>query len=260
MNKCRCCSKNLTSQLFSAKILNKDAAYFDCENCGYVQTEDPTWLELAYKSVMHTHDTGVMMRNSSNVSLVLATLVVMGARDKNVVDYAGGYGLLVRSLRDLGVDAFWADPFCDNLVARGFEHKTNDKASLVTAFEAFEHFEKPTEEMDRLLKIAPNILLTTNIISDPAPKPEDWWYYGLDHGQHIGFFRLKTFKHLADKFGLHFVSDGASRHFFSKKKISFKLWITIVKLSKFIPKLLTIGLKSRVWEDHLSMEKKGQDK
>ena len=114
----------------------------------------------------------------------------------------------------------------------------------------------PAEEMDKRLKISPNILITTNIIADPAPNPEDWWYYGLDHGQHIGFFRLKTFKYLADKFGLYFISDGVSRYLFSKKKISYKLWITIVKLSKFTSRLLSIGLKSKTWQDHLLVGKK----
>ena len=255
MIECRTCSKKTTRKIFSTKLLKQNIDYFECLQCGYVQTVNPTWLEEAYVSTMHAHDTGVMMRNSSNISLVLATLIVMGSRNKKIVDYAGGYGLLVRSLRDLGIDALWKDPYCENLVARGFEYKSTDKASLVTTFEVFEHFVSPAEEMDKLLKIAPNILITTNIIADPAPKPEDWWYYGLDHGQHIGFFRLKTFKYLANKFGLYFISDGVSRHLFSKKKISFKLWITIVKLSKFIPRLLSIGLKSKTWDDHLLMEK-----
>lgn len=260
MIECRSCSKNSIRKLFSTKLLQKNIDFFECQYCKYVQTEDPTWLDEAYKSAINTHDTGIMMRNSSNISLVLATLIVLGSRNKKLVDYAGGYGLLVRSLRDLGVDALWKDPYCENLVARGFEYQDNDKASLVTSFEAFEHFVNPAEEIDKLLKIAPNILLTTNIITDPAPNPDDWWYYGLDHGQHIGFFRLKTFEYLADKFGLHFISDGASRHLFSKKKISYKLWISLVKLSKFTPRLLSVGLKSKTWDDHLLMEKKSQDK
>ena len=75
MNKCRCCSKNLTSQLFSAKILNKDTAYFDCENCGYVQTEEPTWLEEAYTNSINDSDTGIMLRNLSNVPLLIFSLI-----------------------------------------------------------------------------------------------------------------------------------------------------------------------------------------
>ena len=33
-----------------AKILKKDIAYFDCDQCGYVQTEEPFWLEEAYET------------------------------------------------------------------------------------------------------------------------------------------------------------------------------------------------------------------
>lgn len=255
MIECRLCSENIKKKLFSGKLLEQNIDYFECPQCGYVQTEFPYWLEKAYKSKIHNQDTGIMIRNSSNISLVLATLIVLGSRNKTLVDYAGGYGLLVRSLRDLGIDALWKDPYCENLVARGFEYKSTDKISLVTAFEVFEHFVNPAEEMDNLLKIAPNILITSEIIDHKAPKPEDWWYYGLNHGQHIGFFRLKTFKYLADKFKLNFISDGASRHLFSKKKISFKLWITILKISKFIPGLLSIGLKSKTRSDQLLIEK-----
>jgi hypothetical protein len=52
------------------------------------------------------------------------------------VDCAGGYGILTRLLRDIGVDALWSDPFCQNLMALGFEH-SNEPAELVTAFEEF---------------------------------------------------------------------------------------------------------------------------
>lgn len=259
MFKCRCCSNNISEKLFSTKLLKKNVDFFECSNCKYVQTESPTWLDEAYNSTIHTHDTGILMRNKSNISFVLATLHLIGKKNSSIVDYAGGYGLLVRSLRDLGIDAFWADPYCENLTARGFEYTNKMKASLVTAFEAFEHFEKPTEEMTNLLKVAPNILLTTNIIPNPAPNPEDWWYYGVDHGQHIGFYRLKTFKYLADKFGLHFMSDGASRHFFSKKKFSYKYWILLVRLAKFFPKLFCISMKSKTWDDHIVMEKKSKE-
>lgn len=76
-----------------------------------------------------------MSRNLYNVSLVLGTLTLMKSRSYPVVDYAGGHGFLVRLLRDIGVDAFWSDPFCENLVARGFEYENKNKVELVTAFE-----------------------------------------------------------------------------------------------------------------------------
>ena len=77
MNKCRCCSKDLLSKLFSAKVLNKNVEYFDCTNCGYVQTQEPFWLDEAYASVIDNNDTGIMMRNLSNISLVLGTLILI---------------------------------------------------------------------------------------------------------------------------------------------------------------------------------------
>ena len=148
----------------------------------------------------------------------MATMTLMHNRNSAIVDYAGGNGFLVRLLRDIAVNALWDDPYSKNLVAKGFEYKKNANAIMVTAFESFEHFIRPCEEMVKLINIAPNILITTSIIPNPTPNPKDWWYYGLDHGQHIGFFRLKTLQYIANKFNLHLISDGHDRHFFSKKK------------------------------------------
>lgn len=251
MIECRCCYKNIKSQLFSAKLHGKNVAYFSCDNCGYVQTEEPTWLKESYTSVINRSDTGIMQRNLSNLSLVLSTLILMKNRKAQVVDYAGGHGFLVRLLRDVGVNALWSDPYCENLVAKGFEYKNKNRANLVTAFESFEHFVQPYDEMVKLLNIAPNILLTTCIISDPAPKPSEWWYYGFEHGQHVGFYRLRTLRYLAKKFNLYLISDGVSRHFFSKKKYSYKVWRILIYIVIIFPKLLTVGMQSKTWEDHL---------
>ncbi|NCU31468.1 MAG: class I SAM-dependent methyltransferase [Candidatus Moranbacteria bacterium] len=251
MIKCRCCSADIPSSIFSGKILGKSVSYFDCINCGYVQTEEPTWLEDAYSSSINSSDTGIMARNLSNVSLVLATLLLMRERKSRVVDFAGGHGFLVRLLRDAGVDVFWADPYSENLVAKGFEHSMEGQVALVTAFEAFEHFVDPCSEMGKLLSIAPNILFTTNIVPTPTPQPKDWWYYGLDHGQHVGFFRLKTLKYLACKFDLYLLSDGFATHLFSKKKYSYRIWRILIKFANILPSLLSVGLRSKTWDDHL---------
>ena len=162
MSQCRCCGETADMQLFEAYLLGRRVSYFECSNCSYVQTEEPTWLDEAYASPINSSDTGIMVRNLSNVSLVLATLTLMARLQSQVVDYAGGYGILVRLLRDAGIDAYWADPYSENLVVRGFEYQVLEGTKLVTAFEAFEHFVNPYDEMKALLSIAPNILLTTN--------------------------------------------------------------------------------------------------
>lgn len=249
---CRCCKTANPRFLFAGEIFGLRVSYFECELCGYVQTENPTWLEKAYSSSINMSDTGILVRNNSNVNLVLSALTLLGERSGRVVDYAGGHGFLVRLLRDKGVDAYWADPYSANLVARGFEF-TGGSASLVTAFEAFEHFVHPLDEIEALLSISPNILLTTEIIASPAPKPADWWYYGLEHGQHIGFFRMKTLNYLASKFRLKLISNRKSLHFLTKEKHSHLLWQAINKASRLAPRFLEIGLKSKTWSDYTKL-------
>jgi hypothetical protein len=251
---CRLCNSRISNPFSEAELLGHNIKYFECAQCEYVQTEEPFWLADAYASSINLSDTGIMYRNLSNVNLVLATLALIQNRTGKVVDYAGGYGFLVRLLRDRGVDALWADPYSQNLVARGFEYeKQNESAVLVTAFEAYEHFVKPVEEMRKLLSISSNLLLTTTLTPLPTPRPSDWWYYGLDHGQHIGFYRVKTLEYLATEFNLHLISDGQSIHFFSKNKYSNQIWKILILFSKFTPFLFRFGLKSKTWTDNLQI-------
>jgi hypothetical protein len=252
---CRVCASKVVEPIFSGLIFEKYVKYFECSVCGYVQTELPYWLEKAYASAINNCDTGIMARNQSNVGLILATINTLKSPGGVVVDCAGGYGILVRLLRDRGIDARWSDPYCQNLLAVGFEYK-NEKAELVTAFEAFEHFVDPLLEAEKLFAIAPNLLISTNLIASPAPQPDRWWYYGLDHGQHIGFFRLKTLRFIAKKFGKYLVSDGASRHLFTDTKINAMEWNLKILMARGMPSLFSRNLKSKIWSDFEKMSNK----
>lgn len=245
---CRTCGAE-SLFLQQGTVLDIGVDYFECPACGYVQTEAPHWLERAYARPINESDTGILVRNQTNARIVLATMLMLGRWDGTLVDCAGGYGILVRLLRDLGVNALWSDRYCENLLARGFAH-ANEPADLVTAFEAFEHFERPTLELDRLLEIAPNVLLSTEIISNPAPKPEDWWYYGPEHGQHIGFFRIRTLRKLAEARGKFLLSDGVSYHLIADKPVNKALWKLWMRASKVLPILLTSRLTPKTWADH----------
>jgi hypothetical protein len=249
---CRVCGAPSGDATFPGKLLGQLVDYFDCSVCGYVQTQAPTWLEQAYTSAINSCDTGIMLRNQTNVGVVLATMATLGDRFGRVVDCAGGYGILVRLLRDQGVEALWADRYCENLLAEGFEHSA-ENADLVTAFEAFEHFVKPQEELEQLFAIAPNVLLSTEIIASPAPKQTDWWYYGPDHGQHIGFFRVKTLSYLANRFGKHLVTDGHSYHLLAQKPVAAVRWRLNRRLVRYWPRLFTRGMSSKVWSDFEQM-------
>jgi len=248
---CRLCGE-LTVFLQFGELLDIHVAYYECLTCGYVQTETPYWLDRAYAEAINDSDTGIMVRNYANARIVLATMLMLGKLNGSLVDCAGGYGILVRMLRDYGINALWSDMFCQNLVARGFEH-TNETADLVTAFEAFEHFVNPAEELDKMLKIAPNVLISTEIIADPAPKQDDWWYYGKNHGQHIGFFRIRTLAKIARDRGKYLVSNGASYHLISDQPINETAWKVMIRVGRLIPLLLR---RSLTQNDHDFMVKK----
>ena len=248
---CRVCN-NITDRKFTGCLLNIQVDYFECPSCGYVQTESPHWLDRAYAEVINDSDTGIMVRNLANSKIVLATMFMLGKLDGSVVDCAGGYGILVRLLRDFGINAMWSDRYCKNLVARGFEH-AYETADLVTSFEAFEHFVNPAEELDRMLEIAPNILFSTEIIADATPKQEDWWYYGKEHGQHIGFFRVRTLQKLAHERGKFLVSNGVSYHLITDSPVNRSTWKMMIRAGKLMPFLLRRKLVSKTWSDHTRM-------
>jgi len=54
-----------------------------------------------------------------------------------------------------------------------------------------------------MLQLSKTIIFSTEILPIPVPKPDDWWYYAFEHGQHISFYSLKTLNILAKKFGLN---------------------------------------------------------
>lgn len=251
---CRVCGNAIERAFATGTLLSRPIDFFECMRCLYVQTETPYWLDEAYEESINRSDTGILERNLANVGLVLATLQLLGDKNGKVLDYAGGYGILVRLLRDAGVDALWSDTHTENLLAKGFEYK-DESLTLLTAFEAFEHFVDPVKEMSNLVSLSPNILLTTTLIPKPTPKPQDWWYYGLEHGQHIGFFRVETLRYLSDRFRLYLYTDGVGTHFFSKKKYSKIRFFLFLKIFKRYNKIIRFGLKSKSWEDFLKVNK-----
>ena len=247
---CKICNQK-NSIIFTSKILNKyNIKYYYCSNCGFLQTEDPYWLDEAYSKSINVSDTGYMQRNI-NLSQKL-TILQSFFFDKNgkFLDYAGGYGVLVRMMRDIGFDFYWDDKFTTNLFARGFESIKDEKYEAVNTFESFEHFVNPIDEIESLLKVSKNIIFTTELLPTPIPQPKDWWYYGLDHGQHISFYNEKTLEYIAKKFNLNYINLGRL-HMLSEKKIpSYAKYL--LKLSKFgLHKVLQKQLKSKTWEDYL---------
>lgn len=245
---CRVCGQP-SRHLFDGPLLQTRVAYFECGQCRYVQTETPYWLAQAYAEPINRSDTGLLRRNVRNTSMVLRMLMLVGRLEGRVIDCAGGYGVLVRMLRDRGVDAYWHDPHCQNLLARGFEAGPDERADFVTAFEVMEHFTEPQLELARLLERSDNVLVSTDLIAEPTPTPADWWYYGAEHGQHIGFFRRPTLAYMAHRLGCALHTDGRQYHLFTRQRIAPWRWAWARKTHAFAPLLARARLRSKVWSD-----------
>lgn len=240
------CGKN-SEYVFSAKVLKKYVVkYFHCSNCGFLQTEEPYWLDEAYNSAIGVEDTGILQRNYLLAKRASVLINFFFNKKDKFLDYAGGYGIFVRRMRDIGYDFYWKDPFAGNLIARGFEYNTNDEIELVTAFECFEHFVNPLEELEKIINTSESILFSTRIFHGKPPKPDEWWYYSLNAGQHISLYSKQTLQFIADKYSLNLNSDNKSFHLLSKKKINNSYFNLLLKLS-------TIGLSGLV---NLSMKSK----
>ena len=219
---CRICNKK--SRLWGhGDILDKHSiAYFVCDHCDFLQTEEPYWLKEAYSEAIATTDVGLVQRNLTAAGISRAMIHSFFDSDGRFVDYGGGYGLFVRLMRDRGFDFFRHDPKCENLFARCFEAdpEGNDRFELVTAFEVFEHLAYPIPEIERMLQFSDSILFSTLLISEPPKKPGDWWYFSPETGQHVSFYSLRSLRHLAEHFGLHLYTDHRQLHLLTARKVS----------------------------------------
>ncbi|MCX7858323.1 MAG: class I SAM-dependent methyltransferase [Deltaproteobacteria bacterium] len=247
---CRICGSK-TDPVFRAPVLSKyEIDYYECRLCGFLQTEDPFWLDEAYEYPVSPYDTGYVARNISLANKLTALLWLFCRPDGRFVDFAGGCGIFVRLMRDIGFDFYWYDKYAKNVFAKGFEWDFSSRAEAVTCFEAFEHFVEPLQELRKMLDVSENIFFTTELLPNPVPKPGEWWYYGLEHGQHISFYSDKTLKFLAAKYRLNYTRVG-SLHIFSPKRFN-GLLLKFLQLTQFkIHHLIRFMLRSKTWDDHI---------
>lgn len=213
-----------TEALFSSKILNKyDIKYYRCLETGFIQTEDPYWLEEAYSSAITKLDIGLVSRNEWLRNKTGKILSDCFDGDKRFLDYAGGYGLFTRMMRDLGYDFYHHDIYCQNLFADFFDLSNCEQQSdfeVVTAFEVFEHLVNPFEEIRAIAELGNNVLFSTVLLPEDLKSIADWWYVAPETGQHIAFYTEKALEYIANRLGLHFLTDGISTHLFTKEKLS----------------------------------------
>ncbi len=257
-NSCKICGSK-TEALFDARILGKyDVPFHQCMECEFLAPDSIFWLEEAYREPINPEDTGLVSRNIFMARLTTLFIYFIFGRKGKFLDYAGGYGMLTRLMRDYGADYYWYDTYTENLFARGFESEPGSgmEFTLLTAFECFEHFESPLSEIENILNLSRNILFSTVLLPSPLPAPGEWWYYEFQHGQHVAFYSSKTLQRIADKFGLHLYSF-QNVHLFTTRKISPLLYRLLVKTGpKLVFPLLPTEKNSKTMEDHDRIKEK----
>lgn len=218
---CKICGAN--SKFFAnAELLRKYAvSYFICENCGFVQTEEPYWLSEAYSQPINRNDVGIVDRNIRLAKISKAIISILFNPQSKFIDYGGGFGLFVRLMRDAGFDFYHHDKYCENIFAQDFEAEPDkDSYELLTAFEVFEHLANPLEGIEQMLAFSKNILFTTEILPSNNPKPGEWWYYIPEYGQHISFYTIESLSVIARKFSMKLYTNGSSLHLLTGNNFS----------------------------------------
>ncbi|HRE40266.1 MAG TPA: class I SAM-dependent methyltransferase [Ignavibacteria bacterium] len=256
--KCKICD-NTTEFFGKGKILEKyEIDYFKCPNCRFIQTENPYWLDEAYKDPINRSDVGYVFRNIRLAKVLNLLIYISFNRKSKFLDYGAGYGLFVRLMRDYGYDFYWDDLYCENIFSKDFEIKDslNTEFELISAFELFEHLNNPLEEIEKILKYSRNIFISTELYPVSNPSINSWWYFGLEHGQHIALYSKQTFEYIAKKFNLNFYTDGKNIHLLSEKKINRIFFKLLGYYYKIISRKKFKILKPLLDEDHKSVIKK----
>lgn len=97
-----------------------------------------------------------------------------------------------------------------------------------------------------MLAIGDMILMSTELAPDETPAVRDWWYYGVEHGQHIGFFRKETLRVMAETYGLELKTNGRNMHVFLPRHTP--QWKKL--RHEFVRHIPTIVLGSKTMKDY----------
>ncbi len=210
-------------KIFSAKVLGKYTInYFRCKDTGFIQTEDPYWLDEAYSSAITKLDVGLVYRNEKLRNNTIPLINKHFNPNRKFLDYAGGYGLFTRMMRDKGYDFYHTDAYCDNLFAEFFDMKDlpiNFNFELITAFEVFEHLPNPINEIKLILQHSENLLFTTELQPKGLKTIEDWWYFIPETGQHVSLFTKMSLQYIAKELGYYFYTNDLDIHLFTKNSL-----------------------------------------
>jgi hypothetical protein len=233
--KCLACSGEMKPWC-EAVVLNKHlATYSRCINCGLIITL-PTWLDEAYSSAITKTDVGLVSRNQRLAPIIIAlSRFLFGSGQIKNLDFGSGYGLLVRILRDNGVDSRGYDAHCVPVFNSEFHYTKipDHRVDFVTAIEVLEHLQNPHDLFVLLESVTDTIVFSTELQPSGNPQPSNWWYYCLEHGQHISLYSKRALIAISEKYnarlftygGIHVITRNQSAGLLIKVLMRYKLAI-----------------------------------
>lgn len=196
---CRLCDGDVNYMFEHQILLKYNIKYYECKNCGSLQTEEPYWLDESYSDDRRVLDVGGVMRvEKLRLITLLVHRVLRINSDAKLLDWGAGDGLFVRMLRDDGVDASHWDTYSENIYAAGFERNQDLDYDFITSFEVFEHLPYPKQEMQKIFAGLPSyLLITTGLYAKQGPT---WDYLNLLTGRHVFFYSRHALALIAKKY------------------------------------------------------------
>ena len=186
--------------------------FFRCENCYYIFT---TERKLGFEETKaHFKNQWIERPDGAYpacYTMLYRLLESTGKAGQRALDFGCGNGAFVKFLREKGVETFGIDPIpVDNDMASCVYPRLEDlpekRFDVITALEVFEHLDRPSDTVSRLLSYLNEdgfIFLTTALTNRALTSIRcfPYWIYQKDP-THVGFFDQRTFEWMATRFNL----------------------------------------------------------
>ena len=201
---CTLCGSSQISIYFQDKAIQ----YFECKSCDLVFQDPKTYLSaVSEKEIYDSHQNNPEDERYRNfLARIVNPLKSMIQPGQRGLDYGCGPGPTISVM--LAADGVEVDNY-DLYYTPEFVPQVNSY-DFITSTEAFEHFYRPGQEVDRiwsLLRPGGLLGIMTLLRPDTVEEFDKWWY--KKDPTHVCFFNRNSFEFLAKKLSgeLEILSD-----------------------------------------------------
>ncbi len=196
-NTCEICNSE-TQALYDPQL---DLYYDVCDHCGFVYKQAQYHVnEKEEKATYDQHENSFESPGYVNMFEKFIDEAITPVDEmKTGLDFGSGPGpVLYELLKQKGYTMTHFDPFFHPDMS--YQTETFD---FITTTEVAEHFAHPVDEFAHLISLlrpGGYLFVMTQFNKNDNDEFLTWWY--RRDNTHISFYRLKTFKYLAEKLGV----------------------------------------------------------